>query len=1030
MSKHSFRFLLLFVAVAFLGVLSTLLLPVGLVSYKTDQTLSIHFDTRNSSPELTELLITSKLESTLSVLGGIRRIESASGYNSGYVILHLERGTDIDFIRLEVNAIVRRLYTSFPADTSYPYISLTREVQNQMKPLLVFTFSAPFAPAQIKKVIENLIAKDITRIKGVSELRISGAEDRQLLIMWEPSKAETYKLGAQVFRRTIQQQFVDLSLGSASVSGTVIHPLVLKQQAEKPVQLNQMKYLLPDGRSIPFNLLGKVVEEDQSSRQFFRVNGLNSVNLMVYAHESENQIHLSDEILATVLEASKSLPPRLKVITEYDDTEYLRNELAKITKRALIALVLLMLAVLLSHREWGYMLILLSGVLIALLLTSLVIFVVGLELHLYSIAGLTISFGLVIDNALIMTDHLRKKGNSKVFVALFGACLTTIAALMVVFLLPEEYKDELTDFSAAVCIALGNSLLVALFYMPAAHELLSEKFRKSATMSKLKKNVRVFNAYSEVLTVLFRFREIFIIALILWFGLPIFWLPTKWEEQNWYNRTVGNQIYQEHVRPWVDRMLGGTLRMFVQGVFENSSYRSPKKTYLYISATLPYGHTLEQMDRVIRRMEEYLKSVEGVDKFITRVVSGEAAFITITFLPDREFSSLPHQLKSQLINKAIDLGGVKWSVYGVGQGFSNRSTAELPSFRVLLKGYNYKELECQAHLLAARLLANSRIKEVETDGQFDFFERTSQEFLFRLDPKKATKIRIPVQTVISKVTTFSPPLGPSFYLPFSDRVMPVYLLPKDADEFSVYDFKERYYYADNFAFQMKQVGSLEFRKVRNTIRKENRQYLRMVSFDYFGSHHFGSRYLDQVLDEMKPAFPPGYTAEWIDSNRSWDEAQRQYGLLLVLLAVIYWICAILFESFKQPFYILLTIPVSFIGLLGAFAWFDLYFDQGGYAAFILLGGLVVNSAIFIINDFNNEKKYSNNRRIMKAAAGKFFPISMTILSTCLGLVPFLMDGQNEVFWFSLAAGTIGGLLMSFIAVFLLVPVLMMKKINT
>jgi multidrug efflux pump subunit AcrB len=139
----------------------------------------------------------------------------------------------------------------------------------------------------------------------------------------------------------------------------------------------------------------------------------------------------------------------------------------------------------------------------------------------------------------------------------------------------------------------------------------------------------------------------------------------------------------------------------------------------------------------------------------------------------------------------------------------------------------------------------------------------------------------------------------------------------------------------------------------------------------------------------------------------------------------------LFENLKEPFFIISMIPLSFIGLFLTFAWGGFYFDQGGYAAFVMLGGLVTNAAIFIVNDFNNLRKKKPaalyNRLLIKAAANRARTIFLTTISACCGLIPFLIEGQNEVFWFSLAAGTIGGLLFSLCAVFVVLPVLLWKK---
>ena len=232
---------------------------------------------------------------------------------------------------------------------------------------------------------------------------------------------------------------------------------------------------------------------------------------------------------------------------------------------------------------------------------------------------------------------------------------------------------------------------------------------------------------------------------------------------------------------------------------------------------------------------------------------------------------------------------------------------------------------------------------------------------------------------------------------------------------------------DSSSFRLATVASIRKEATINAIHKENRQYIRVVGFDYYGSGKFGSMYLNEVLEEMELELPLGYEAKRSLWSWNWGKTKRNYLLLFVLVIVIYFICAILFENLKQPFYIIGAIPISFIGLFLTFAVFDFYFDQGGYAAFVLLSGLVVNAAIFIVNDLNNLKKGDYNKNVILAVTGKARPVMLTIVSTCFGLIPFLIEGQNEVFWFSLAAGTIGGLVISVFAVFVCLPVWLIRK---
>ena len=160
---------------------------------------------------------------------------------------------------------------------------------------------------------------------------------------------------------------------------------------------------------------------------------------------------------------------------------------------------------------------------------------------------------------------------------------------------------------------------------------------------------------------------------------------------------------------------------------------------------------------------------------------------------------------------------------------------------------------------------------------------------------------------------------------------------------------------------------------------------------------------------------------WGDKN----EKDNRFLIILLVLTIIYAICAVVFESLTQPFVVLVMIPLSFIGVFLTFYLFDIAFGQGGYASFLLLSGLTVNSALYIINDLNNVRRNSPGMKPLNqyihAFRQKIVPIGLTIFSTVLGLIPFLYGGQKEVFWFSLAIGTIGGLLFSLFALSVFLP---------
>ena len=216
-----------------------------------------------------------------------------------------------------------------------------------------------------------------------------------------------------------------------------------------------------------------------------------------------------------------------------------------------------------------------------------------------------------------------------------------------------------------------------------------------------------------------------------------------------------------------------------------------------------------------------------------------------------------------------------------------------------------------------------------------------------------------------------------------------------------------------------------------SIEKKNQEYQLVLQYEYIGSSKGGDRVYDEILDKYQKLLPTGYT---IKGRRGyfWGHGSEDslLPLLLLIIAIIFVVSTILFDSLLKPLVIMGTIPISFVGLFLTFYLFDINFDQGGFAAMVLLCGITVNASIYIVNEFQRNRKrqpnWSLKHCLLKAYDVKTGTILLTILSTVLGFIPFIID-SNGGFWFSLAAGTMGGLIMSVVGIFLFLPLFIKLK---
>ncbi|MFZ2906537.1 MAG: efflux RND transporter permease subunit [Cyclobacteriaceae bacterium] len=1020
----SFKIILVFVLAGALGFLLSSRLSVDLLPDSSLPVVTVSYSLPDAPPQVIEQQATGPLENVLSQISQIEEIYSISGYHQGSIELTFEKEADMAFKKFEVSSAIRQLYKKLHPQLSYPLVEFRSHDDKSKSPLLVYRINAKLEPFQIKKTAEDILAPALARIDGMHDVSVRGAQEIQLTIAYDPEKLKQFGITSGEIVGHLQTNFSSFYPGVLLTSGKQRFTIQGGKAPEHIEDIRKMMIRTDAGNYFSLDQVARVYLEASKPREYFRINGQNSVTLTLFADEGTNRLVLAEEIKSKLNELEKLLPAGFSLVLDYDDTEFLRKEIDKNLLRSVLAIGVLLIFLLVSYRNARHLLILVSGILVSLGLTALAAYFLKIQIHLYTIAGITISLGITIDNSIVVLDHLRVQGNKKIVRAILGASLTTMMALMLVFFLPEKERQNLTEFCIIVSVAIGCSVLTAIFYTPALHDAFQSLHNKqSFTIKGLRKRVRWFNGYQSVILFGARFRKSFITIFILLFGTPIFLLPAKWENHEWYNKTIGSTFYQETIRPYTDKVLGGALRLFVRNVYERNGYREPQRTQLYVQAELPNGNTLEDMNGVMAGFESYLANVEGVEKYLTQVYSGQHATISISFTKATENSSLPYILKSRLIARSLDWGGVQWNIYGVGQGFSNSAGESLPSYRVAMKGYNYDQLEAYSEILANKLLNHKRIQKVNTNERLNWGEKNVEQLV--LDFSKNVS-GWSAQQVTGQLQEKALRNTPVWTISLHDRQFPVYVQP-DRKPLTMYELMETsLVLPDSQRTKISAMAAIRKEVTENAIHKQDRQYIRIVGFEYYGGYQFGNEYLQSMLQELKQEMVPGYTAKQSSWSWDWNKVKRQYGLILLLIVGVYFIAAILFENLKEPFYIVLTIPLSFIGLFLVFSFFDLYFDQGGYAAFIVLGGLVVNASIYIVNDFNNLHKRNYNRQVAKAVTGKMRPIILTITSTCLGLLPFMIGGQNEVFWFALAAGTTGGLIFSILIVFVFLPVLLIR----
>ncbi|MBP3669800.1 MAG: efflux RND transporter permease subunit, partial [Bacteroides sp.] len=354
------------------------------------------------------------------------------------------------------------------------------------------------------------------------------------------------------------------------------------------------------------------------------------------------------------------------------------------------------------------------------------------------------------------------------------------------------------------------------------------------------------------------------------------------------------------------------------------------------------------------------------------------------------------------------------------------------SFRVKMYGYNYDELTYWAERMKEKLLGHRRIKEVIVNSEFSYWKDDYSEFYLELNKERMAKEGV---TVMQLFSVLRPIYGRNITcgtILYENQPEQLKLTSRQSEEYDVWNLVNQPFRLNGHDYKLSDFAIVQKGLSPKKVAKEKQQYRLCLQYEYIGSSEQGRKLLKKDLEEFNKLLPMGYTAEDEYQYWSWGkEDNKQYALLLVVIAIIFFTTSILFNSLKQPLAIIFVIPISYIGVFLTFYLFGLNFDQGGFASFVLLCGITVNASIYILNEFNAiRRRYPRLhfvRAYIKAWNAKIVPIFLTVVSTILGFVPFMVGAEKEGFWYPLAAGTIGGLVMSIAGIFLYLPIFALKK---
>jgi hydrophobic/amphiphilic exporter-1 (mainly G- bacteria), HAE1 family len=1036
-----------YVAVALLGIAAWRNIPLELLPDTQLPRLSVQVRWQGASPEAVEAFVTSPIEGTIRQVRGVQKVTSTSQAGMATIQIEFARPTDMDFTRLELSERLAGLRGTLPprvVPQVLPYVP--REFRQQQRPFLEYTVTGPYTPEALRAHVQDVLGPEINQVRGVSDVEVSGGRDRVLEIEMDARRVEALGLSPFQVRQLIQELEYIREAGMVETGGA-LRTVAIRQRAESVDDLLQLPLLTDHGRIVRLRDVARVHDTYEDVREHYRIDGFPAVSFTVHKEAGTNVVRVADAVKARIADLETLHPAGVRLILDEDESDAVRTQLSDLRNRALIAAVVIFLVLLLFLQSLRAAAIVFTTIAFSVLITLNLIYWGGFTLNVLTLMGIAMGFGLMVDNAIVVLENTyrrRKLGDTPELAAERGAgdvVLPILAATLttVVVLIPFVYlQGELQTYYVPLAIVVGFSLLASLFvafsFIPGLASRVLGSVRPDDASRALP---GVARAYAEDLVVGARRAT----------GLRT-WRAERSRRRvehrrrvagtgasgmAWYLRLYATLVGTTLRHPVLTvlaalLLLGYSWRQFDEHVTRGVLWGNwwGQQNYIDIQVRMPRGEDIERVDALARYFEARLRAMPEVERFVTRVTPTFSR-TEVTFPDSLEATGIPEAIKEQLLAYSYQFGGVDVRVYGYGPSFYGGGSSP-PNYSIQVYGYNYEKVREIAEDLGRRLEQFSRIREVDTNSSGRWVRERETELVLDLDRQALALHDLTARDVVWQVAaaTQSSAYDADVRIGGEELQFSVKLAGnRDLDLLALQDLLVPS--PMGAAVRLGDVARVQERSMLSRIEREDQRYRRFIAYEFRGPTRLGDRVQEAVLEAT--FLPAGYAIETGNDWRWSTEEKRQiYGVLALAIILVLMVTAALFESIRQPFTVLLTVPMALIGVFLIFRYTGASFTREAYIGVIMMAGIVVNNAILLVDHVNHLRRVDGmalEAATIRGTLERVRPILMTSTTTIVGLLPLVLfsASANENIWNALAYALIGGLASSTVLVLTVTPTL-------
>jgi len=950
-----------------------------------------------ANADIIESQVTEPLEESVNGIAGIKTLTSVSRDGRSTITVEFDIDVDLEAAANDVRDRVSRALFNLPPDIEIPIVAkadadafpiVFLNVQSDTRNLLELT-----------EIANNIFKERLQTIPGVSSIQIWGQKRYSMRLWLDPAKLAAFQLTAVDVRNALARENVELPTGRIEGDDTELSIRTIgRLQTEQ--EFNNLIIKEAEGNIVRLKDLGYAILGAENERTILKRDRIPMVGVVLIAQAGANNIAITDEFYKRVEQLKPTLPPDIKTEIGFDVTKFIRDSIAEVQQTIFIAFGLVVLIIFLFLRDWRTTIIPVIAIPISLIGSFFVMYIADFSINVLTLLGIVLAIGLVVDDAIVVLENIYSKIESRMepmeaarkgVAEIFFAVISTTVALASVFM-PVIFLQGLTgrlfrEFGVVIAGSVIISSFVALTLTPMLGSRILKKREKH-------------NKFYELTEPFFQ----------------------------WLAGTYKRHIYAFMSKRWL--VFPGVAVLVILIYFLFSAIPSElapleDRSRLQLIVTGQEGATFEYMDRfmdgLVEVVSENVPEREGVISVTSpgfgAASSVNSGFVNLILKEPRLRQRSQQQIADQLTPVVNTLTGARTFITQQ-QTIGGGRRGGLP-VQFVIQAPNFEQLR----EFLPKFLDETRNYPIFTvvDANLKF---NKPEIQLSIDRQKARALGVSTIDIAQTIQAA-----------FSGQRFGFFI--KDGKQYQVigqYDRENRdapinlkSTYVKNNRGEMIQLDNVVYTEEQSTppqLFRFNRYVSATVSAGLAPGRTLGEginamyEIADKVLDDTFATSLDGPSKDFMESSSSLLFA------FILALGLIYLVLAAQFESFRDPFIILFTVPLALAGALLTIWYFNETLNIFSQIGIIMLIGLVTKNGILIV-EFANQRKAAGLEKteaVISAAIARLRPILMTSLSTVLGILPIALAlGAGSESRVSMGIAVIGGLIFSTFLTLFVIP---------